>query len=340
MMTFRSPFIHGLRTSILVVALLMAAVPVLEAQTDLGGQRVGTASGTFLKIPFSARGAALGGAYAALVTGPEAVFINPAGLSLQEGSGVAVGFVQWPADLTITSAVYSHYHRGLDMHLAIFGAGMHTTMTETTEFNPLGIDGREFSFSDWVAGLSMSRHFTDRLTIGVGIRYFRENLGTEIGGPSINAVLFDAGNIYRLGFRAARLAFSINNFGGDLRPGGSYVSSTQGTEIRYAAFSAPTLFRLSFAIDTWRRNDQVLWMVTEIQNHADNEETFIGGMEYGYGNILTLRAGYNFNSDVFRLGLGGGLKTEVGGNPLALDYAYSDGDYLGDVHHWSLTFNF
>ncbi|MBD3334797.1 MAG: PorV/PorQ family protein [Candidatus Eisenbacteria bacterium] len=323
-----------------VLAALILAVPAApQAQTNLGEQRAGTASGTFLKIPFSAREAALARAYGALAVGPEAASVNPAGLSFTGEPAVSIGYIQWPAEITITSIAHARYLQDLGTHLGLFAAGLRTTMEETDEFHPLGT-GREFSFSDLVAGLYLSRHFTDRLTIGVGVKYFQENLATELGGPRIQTVLFDAGNVYRLGFRQARLAIAITNFGGDLRPDGGYDSRLLDGEVRYSAFAAPTVFRLSFALDSWRRGDQTLWTMGEIQNLADNEETFIGALEWTYSDLVALRAGYNFNGDAFKLGLGAGWTTHFSGTTLGVDYAFSDAEYLGDVHHWSLNLTF
>jgi hypothetical protein len=322
-----------------LVALLAAMASPVSAQTSLGEQRAGTSSGTFLKIPLSARGSALGDAYTSLVEGPEAVFVNPAGLAFQSSPAVVFGYVDWAADLEIASAAHSRYLDALGLYVGIYAAGMSTTLDETDEFHPLGT-GRQFSFSDFVGGVSLARHFTDRLTIGIGIKYFREGLGTEIGGPSVSTVLFDAGNVYKVGFRDARLAISMNNFGGDLEPGGSFDSNVQDTEVSYTSFSAPTVFRISFSVDAWRTGNQTLWAIGEVQNIADNEETVIGGFEWTHGDFLALRGGYNLNSDVFNLNLGAGLRTTVAGWALGLDYAYSDGDYLEDVHRWNLTLTF
>lgn len=323
----------------LLVLLTLAAPQAAPAQTSLGKQRTGTSSGTFLKIPLSARGAALGGAYASLVQGPEATFVNPAGIAFQSSPALAFGYIDWPADLEIASIAHTRYVDALGFHVGVFAAGLSTTLDETDEFHPQGT-GRQFSFSDFVSGLSLARHFTDRLTIGVTVKYFRESLGTEIGGPSVNAILFDAGNVYRVGFRDARLAIAMTNFGGDLEPGGSFDSSVRGTSVGYTNFSAPAVFRISFSIDAWRAGNQSLWAVGEVQNIADNEETLVGGLEWTHGDFVALRTGYNLNSDIFQLNFGAGLRTTVAGARMGVDYSFSDGDFLEDVHRWNLNFVF
>jgi hypothetical protein len=325
---------------LLLAAVAVASwIPASHAETRLGGERAGTASGTFLKIPVSARAAAFGGAHASLVQGPEAVFINPAGLAFQSSPALFIGYVDWASDLEITALAHSRYLASAGIYVGIYAAGMSTTLDETDEFHPLGT-GRRFSFSDFVGGLALSKNLTDRLTLGVGIKYFREGLGTEIGGPSINAVLFDAGSVYRVGFREARIGMSMTSFGGDLEPDGSFASHVEGTDVAYSSFSAPTMFRLSFGVDAWRTGSQTLWTIAEIQNIADNEETAMAGVEWTQGDFFSLRGGYNLNSDVFGLNFGAGLRTTIAGRAFLVDYAFSDGDYLEDVHRWNLTLVF
>ena len=138
----------------------------------------------------------------------------------------------------------------------------------------------------------------------------------------------------------ARLGLALTNFGPDLRPSGTYPSHVQQTDVSYSAYSAPTMFRVGFALDVWRRGRQTLWTVTEIQNQADNEETVIGAVEWTYGESFAARAGYNGTADAFKWGLGLGWKVHLPGSLLTLDYAFNDGEELGDAHRWFLTFTF
>lgn len=62
---------------LVIVAILLALVVATQAQTF---SRVGTSMAQFLKIPAGARGAALGGAYAAASEDVYAMSWNPAGI--------------------------------------------------------------------------------------------------------------------------------------------------------------------------------------------------------------------------------------------------------------------
>ena len=55
---------------------------------------------------------------------------------------------------------------------------------------------------------------------------------------------------------------------------------------------------------------------------------------------LALRSGYNFNSDEFKFAAGAGLYAGLGQSQLAVDYAYTQGDFLGAVNRLSIGVRF
>ena len=327
----------GICTSILVLAAVFcAAPPPVSAQTDLGAQRIATSSGTFLKIAVDARGAALAGTYNALVSGPEATFLNPAGIFVEgERPGVHVSYVRWPADIQIGAVAYSRPFDPLGGQLAIGALVLGTTFEETTEFYPTGT-GRDLSYSDFLGTLSYSRFFTDRLSIGVSLKYVREDLGSNVGGPVSSNVLFDAGTVYRLGYRNAKLAITLSHFGPDFSPNGNYVSNVNGSEVEYTSFAPPTSFQLGFAIDAWSNGPHRLVTASQVVHPADQNETFRAAGEYWFQEKYALRAGYDFAADEMAFAAGLGLQLDFSGRVGTLDYAFTEGGNLNTVHRWSL----
>jgi long-subunit fatty acid transport protein len=93
--------------AVLLVATLVLAPGAAFSQVSLGGQRVGTASGTFLKLPLSAPGAAMAGAYVAVVDDVTSVGWNPAGLANIAQKGFLVTHIQWFADVDYTFTAYA-----------------------------------------------------------------------------------------------------------------------------------------------------------------------------------------------------------------------------------------
>lgn len=324
-------------TTVAILALAIASGA--RAQTDLGGQRVGTSSATFLKIGVDARGAALANAYTAIVEGPVATFYNPAGiLGGPPGPGLQVGVAQWPADLTITAVSASVPLTVLGGRIAAGFAFLGTRFDETTEYYPAGT-GRTAAYADLLGTVSFARRFTDRLGIGATVKYFREDMASNLGGPVLHGILLDAGTNYALGYRASRVSITLANFGSDLDPEGSFDSRVTGGEVSYSAFSPPTQFQLGFAIDPWSAGAHRLTATSVILHQADKSETLRGGLEYRFGGDYAARAGYDFAADEMGFSAGLGAAVRLAGRRGTIDYAWTEGGYLESVHRFGMGFS-
>jgi hypothetical protein len=309
------------------------------AQTSLGGQRVGTSSGSFLRIGIGARPAAMAGAYSAVCEGVTSCAWNPAGLILLEGHELSLNHIDWPADISYNHACYGVPVRLLDGVVALQFGSLSTDLEETHEYHPYGT-GRMFSFTDWLVGFSLARRFTDRFSGGFGVKYIREELGVEIGGPVTDAVVLDAGTYYVIGPKNMRLAVALMNFGPDMVPDGSYQKKIGVTyaDAAYGGFAPATEFKFGFAFEPVSEE----WMSTivdmELCHPADNEETIRIGGEAVLVGILAVRAGYDMNADEMKMNLGAGVITNFNSWRATFDYAATFTDHLGKVHRFSLTF--
>lgn len=331
---------------VLSVAFFSMAVALLFpgpafSQASLGGQRVGTASGNFLKLPTSARGTALGGAYVALVDDASSAGWNPAGLAGLTQKGFSISRVQWFADIDYTYATYAQPWPWFSGSAGVFFGSLSTIMDETSEYMPYGT-GRQFAFSDWVAGVSVARRLTDKLQVGANIKYFREELGTDVGGPVTNTWLIDVGTKYYVGLSTVRMAMLLRDFGPELKPSGKFTGIVNGSEISqdYEGFTTPTTFKFGVAFDPVQRGPHKVTTTLEMNHYADNAETIKAGLEYTLADIAALRGGYDFNSDATGLSLGAGLKVKFAGVGGTLDYSYTPSDYLGNVNIFSLNLSF
>jgi hypothetical protein len=321
-----------------VTILVMALSGTAFAQTSLGDQRVGTSSGSFLRIGIGARAAAMGGAYVAVCDDINACAWNPAGLIHVTGSELALNYISWPADITYSHACYGLPVDVLDGTLALQFGALSTDLMETTEYQPYGT-GREFSFTDWLVGLSVAKRFTDRFSGGFSVKYVREELGVEVGGPVTNAVVMDAGTYYSIGPRNMRLAVALTNFGADLTPAGDYDKRTATglTRADYEGFAPATEFRFGIAIEPVTREWVTTLVDLELSHPADNEETFRLGGEATLMNVLAVRAGHDANADELKTSLGVGVETDILSTGASVDYAATFSEYLGTVHRFSLT---
>lgn len=337
---------NAFKNAILFAVVLSLAITLLSpnpafSQASLGGQRVGTASGTFLKLPTSARGVALGGAYVALVDDASSAGWNPAGLAGISQKGFSISYVQWFADIDYTYATYAQPWPWFSGSVGIFFGSLSTMMDETSEYMPYGT-GRRFAFNDWVAGVTLARRLTDKLMVGANVKYFREELGTEVGGPATNSWLIDVGTKYYVGLSTLRMAMLLRDFGPELKPSGTFTGTFNGTTSTqdYEGFTTPTVFKFGIAVDPLQKNPHRVTAALEMNHYADNAETIKAGLEYTVADIAALRGGYDFNSDSMGLSLGAGLKVKFAGVGGTVDYSYSKTDYLGNVNIFSMNLSF
>jgi len=328
-------------TVIFATAVVLLFPNLAFSQASLGGQRVGTASGTFLKLPTSARGVGLGGAYVALVDDASSTGWNPAGLAGIAEKGFSVSYIQWFADIDYTFASYAQPWPWFSGSAGIFFGSLSTMMDETSEYMPYGT-GRKFAFNDWVGGVCLARRFTDKLLVGANIKYVREELGTDVGGPVTNSWLLDVGTKYYVGLSTVRMAMLLRDFGPELKPSGSFSRTLDGSVISqtYEGFSPPTTFKFGVAFDPVQKAPHKLTTTLEMNHYADNAETIKAGLEYTLADVAALRGGYDFNSDEMGLSLGAGLKVKFAGVGGTVDYSYSKTQYLGNVNIFSMNLSF
>ena len=310
-----------------------------HAQYTLGDQRIGTASAAFLKIGVGARAAGLGESFVAVANDPTAIYWNPAGLASLLRQEVELSHIQWPGDIHYEHLTFVQPSKALGGSLGFQIAALSTEVDETTEFQPFGT-GRTFVYSDFLFGVAYARRWTDKLLVGAGLKYLREDLGSDVGGPVTNAGLVDVGGIYYLGLQSVRVAVSLTNFGPALRPGGEYISPTTGEQRTYDAFDPPMMFRYGVAFDPMESAEQRVTTSLEFVLPADDAQVIKAGVEWAWLDHMALRTGYNFSADALRFSAGAGVNATIGNTQGSLDYAYTGAGPLGSVNRLSLGVKF
>lgn len=319
-------------------ALALAAAPA-SAQFSLGDQRAGTSSGSFLKIGVGARATGIGESFVAVANDPSAIHWNPAGLASLQRKELAFSHVEWPGDIQVEHVTYVLPVTRLGGSLAFQLGALSTEIEETTEFAPYGT-GRTFAYSDLVAGAAYARRWTDKLLVGAGLKFMREDLGSDVGGPTTNAVLLDVGGIYYLGLGSVRVGVALSNFSAELTPSGTFVSPYTGERRSYDGFDPPLMFRYGVAFEPLENASQRLTTALEFDLPADNAQVAKAGLEWLWSRRLALRGGYNFNADALKFSAGAGLFVQLGNTLATVDYAWTAAGPLGDVQRVSLGFRF
>jgi hypothetical protein len=318
---------------------VVVVVPPAQAQFSLGEQRVGTSSGTFLKIGVGARATGLGESFVAVANDPTAIYWNPAGLASMQRQEVSLSHISWPGDVNYEHVSYVLPVQRLGGSLAFQLGALSTEIDETTEFQPFGT-GRSFFFTDVVAGASYARRWTDKLLVGAGLKYIREDLGSDVGGPTTDGLLFDLGSIYYLGYGSVRIAVALTNFGGQLKPSGEFVSLVTGEVRSYDGFDPPTVFRYGVAFEPIESARQRLTTSIEFDQPADNALLMKAGAEWSWDRTLALRTGYNFGADDLKLSAGAGVHVPMGPIQADFDYAYTHAEFLEAAHRMTLGLRF
>jgi hypothetical protein len=322
-----------------VLSLLAPAARAQSEDPPLGVQRVGTASGSFLRIGVGARAVGLGESFVAVANDPTAIFWNPAGLASQLRPAVELSHTEWPAEIRYEHVAWVLPVQRLGGSVAFQFGALTTDLDETTEYLPFGT-GRTFTYSDIVAGAAYARRWTDKLLVGAGVKYVREDLGTGIDGPATSAVLVDVGSIFYLGLGSVRIATALSNFGSQLRPSGEFVSPFTGETRSYSGYDPPTVFRYGVAFEPIESETQRLTTSLEANQPADNRQLVKAGAEWTWNRSFALRGGYNFMADQLKLSAGAGFDLTFGETQGNIDYAWTDGGILGSVHRVSLGVRF
>ena len=170
-----------------------------------------------------------------------------------------------------------------------------------------------------------------------------------------STVAVDFGTVYIAPvFKGLRIGASMSNFGSKMRLEGrdaliQYRAGAGGqnlvdASLQLEGYDLPLLFRVGLATEAIRDENSRLTVAVDAIHPNDNTEYINSGIEYTWGNILSLRAGWN---SAFEQGsekgltLGGGVEYEVQNSIVLLfDYGYQDFGRLGEAHFLSVGVKF
>lgn len=339
--------------------LFFAAVLLTAAMGHSFAQKVGTTSLQFLKVMPNARAAAMGEAYVSIVSGIDGVFWNPAAVAYVSGHEASITHIQWIFETSQNALAYGVSLGNWGSVAAQFQFTDVGTIKETrverlgfvgtgagTEYNP-GLTGETFTPISWIVGVTYAKSLTDKFSSGLSVKYAYESLwrdGTaKVVVDSVthefktyaSTFLFDFGMQYETGFRSTKIGASVQNF---------------GPQVQFARdrFAAPLHFRLGISSNILGLNalfvedplNRVTFSYDILQPNDYNQQMHFG-VEYEFGSLLAFRSGYKLNYDTDGWTFGGGVRTDLIGFLVGLDYSYADmGKDLGQVHRLSLGFNF
>ncbi len=195
----------------------LAQTPVCGGTTPCGqihsdNTAYGTTAAEFLLMPPTARGSALGGSFAALVTDVSSVYYNPAGLSQMDRGGFMASTMNYVAGTNYSFAAigfpFSAGSKALGVSFSNFGFSDQPVYTVE---DPTGTSGEVYSVSETEVGLTYAQQFSDRFAAGATAKYISDALGLTTG----HAFAVDFGTSFHatIGGRPIRASFVIQNLG-------------------------------------------------------------------------------------------------------------------------------
>ena len=314
------------------------------AQVDLNKTAQSTMN--FLLVGTSSRASALGEAYTSIGNGSESIFYNPAGLTNTNNQfDINLNYTQWIADINYLSG-------GVSWNLDTYGIiGVHlltvdygtingTSISTDQELYPLGYidNGPVSNVSAYSVGVSYAKSISQEFSIGGTVKLAGQNLGVNqlVNGSkdnNANKLVFDAGVLYKTGFKGFSFGMAIRNFATDLK-------REEIEEQLPLVFSLGASINLMDIINTdLAQNNNILFSADFLhQNNYSERLNF--GLEYKFLQMISLRGGYQTNRDLASWSGGIGFNTTVSDYDLELNYSYSRFKYFNSVSRISLTFSF
>jgi len=309
---------HGRNAFIFV---MLAFCVVWESSA---GNRSGTVTAQFLKLPTNARAVGMGNAQVALAEGASSIAYNPAGVLNVATASFGGTYNQWFADI-------SHMFYGAAVNLQQYGTigfGVTVLTTDdiavTTPAFPEGT-GELFKASDFAFTFTYARQISQEFGLGLSARYIKSYLyNKDIGA---NSIAFDIGTLYDIDVLRTRLGISVNNLGRDLK----YINEQ---------YSLPTALRFGARTTIMEDDENLVYAAVQIARPNDSEEQYNIGLEYTYSHLVSLRGGYRFNYDTENVSGGLGVNLSSLGVEGKLDYAYTNYKYLPGTHMFSIELGF
>ncbi|MBN2011281.1 PorV/PorQ family protein [candidate division KSB1 bacterium] len=320
---------------VLILMLVMASISLASLK------RPGLNGAAFLKIGVGARMVALGSAATSIQGDPNALFWNPAGISVDAGR-TQVGFTynNWIADLGHHAGAVTHNFN----NIGTFGIGfIYMGLSDITadrdiapaEYSYAQIDqgSGTYNYNDVAFIVAYSKQFTDKFRMGAAAKYISESIDDQ----TASAYAFDFGAIYKTGLKDLTIGARLNNVGGDLK---------------FYALGNPLPLNFSIGMNmTIAQEENTKFQgFFDFTKPQDSPQLYFVGGEWTLFEKFALRGGYKFNysniiDDYTRyrqtdegFTLGGGMTLPMDKYHMWLDYSFTDFNVLNDTHRFTLRF--
>ena len=258
----------------------------------------------------------MGGSHRAIVTGNDAIFLNPAGMSLFKRYAFEAQYLLSPKFGSENGPDEHVFNVSVvDNQLQYFATGLSYTRVERGD----GKTGNRYD-------LALSVPLTDGLMIGTDVKYLDFDLEDR---ADVEVVTVDIGILLQTSF-----GLNIAVVGYNLTNTADYIEHpiSMATAVMYSPFRS---LELSF---DWFINFQKLADLTEPTGEKGTGYSYAFGIEYLLMGQITLRAGYMIEQS---MPTGDEQYYSVGAGYVTQRFAFDFG-YRGSVDHsnWGGSFGF
>lgn len=342
------------RFVVTLLALLLVASAVGVAQES----RTGTNAASELLIPVAARYIGMSGAPLAVVSGIDAIYYNPAGLSASDKTAYGMfSQMRYIADINVNYAAASINFEGIgSVGFSIKSLDI-GDIPITTVDAPDGT-GASFAPQFITVGLTYSRALSDRVYVGTTANLISETMDRV----SANGFAFDFGVQYRgVGdIEGLSLGLAIKNVGPALQYGGTGLlyqgqlndvdRLTSPYKLEAAKDELPSTleFGLNYSISIDEMSKLDVAGLYQDQNFQDDIGTV--GVEYAYDKMLFARFGYSMAPNAkdsndeaaynYGFTLGAGVNLNVNSVDVRVDYAFRQNEFFDANNVFSLVLGF
>jgi len=288
-----------------VLAVLVAFSTAARAQVGPSIRQVetsniayGTTAAEFLLIPATARGAALGGSFAALSNDLGSMHYNPAGLALLERPGILATNINYIADTKYNfggfAVPFGGGSRAVGFAVTTFGFSDQPVYTVE---DPQGTSGQVYSVSQTAVSGTYAQQFSDRFSAGVTAKFINDQLG-DVSGSAF-AIDFGTNFHSTLGGRPIRAAFVISNLGTNIGHQGSPLDiltlrlppageqqvpqEPARASLQTKRWTLPVSFRVAVAYDAFATSASRLTLLGEFTQPNSSAPGFNLAGEYNLG---------------------------------------------------------
>jgi hypothetical protein len=302
----------------------ISLIMIVFSVASYSQEKVAQTGCKMLDVGAGARACGMGEAYTVVGQDANALFYNPSCIGeIEDRFDLSVGATQWFADINYgyLAAVYSAGvwgNFGVSVMAPDYGDiyGAQIDTTAALDFRETG----QVDVSTYSIGVAYAREFTDKFTVGAQIKYVMQHLGSssdpanpeQMRENKISTLSYDFGLLFYPGFKSFAFGMSVRNF-------------SPRVKYEMIGFELPLTFTLGIGADVLdyfgEHPDYSLKVGVDMLHPRDWQEEYHLGGEFGYKDMIFLRAGYKFRYSQEGWNVGAGIS--FAGNA-KVDYSYSE----------------